>query len=371
MTRTLPVLALMALALPAVAAKEVWTTSRRIDTDVFVDGKTLVVKPGVRLTFGPKGTLRVRDAGLRAEGAEFVGEGVLTNAFRVRVENGGIDLVGCRVRTMRSKDPVKGYGYYTGAFYSQFGNGARIKDCVFIDSSAVAYLNARKVRVENNVFLRPDTGVYLFNVTECLVTGNGFFDAPQQALLLNGAKLSEVAGNRFTDCALALSLHGSSRCRIVGNSFFGGRMGIRLRWDGAGNVFSANLFEDVRGPAVSSIEPFGSRAIYSNNVFSRCATGLDISSLPKDGGMSVRDNAFADCGTGILLNGGGTLAAPNNAIWRTKRPLEARKGAKLTAPSLVTCDPRFRDAPCGDYRLAGGSPLAGAGATGGNIGLFQ
>lgn len=347
----------------------VWEGERRVDGPLSFAHRNLVLKPGARVTFGPAGRISLRNGNFRAVRAELAGEGILTNAYRVEVVHGRLDLDRCRVLSLRTSEPVKGAGYFTGALCARFGDGSRATGCTFVDSSALTYVNVKGVSADGNLFVRPHTGLYLFHARDCRVSGNGFFDAPDRALSLGAVSRSDVTDNRFTDCAIALASSGSTAVRFTGNSFFGGRMGVRLWSDGKDNLWRGNLFEDVSLAAVSGHSPAGDGAVFANNLAARCGAAFSFPAQPEGTCVVFRDNAVFRCGTGFSL-AGGAADAPVNAVWRTKRPLSLAAGAVLRTPGWVTDDPRFTDPEAGDYRLRPDSPLRGAGTGGGDIGLF-
>jgi len=367
-------LALAVVPLFAQGAREVvWSGTQTVDRVVRFDLRDLVLKPGTRVVFVGEGRIAVRDGSFRAEGAELVATTVLTNNYRLWVGNGRLDMQNCRVRGLRSHEPVRGVCYYLGSMYSQNGGGSRLVRNTFVDSSPVAYVCADGVEVADNVFVRPrEGGAYLFNVTGCRVVRNGFFDAPAEALQLNGSRLTEVAGNRFTDCAKGIRAAGIGDCRIVGNSFFGGSTGVDIWWDGKNNIYLANLFDGLSRHAVFGRDTLGDGAVFANNLVAHGGNGF---MLPKKGAgrrLTVRDNAFVEVGIALRLDGG-SLEASNNAVWKSKYGMLARQGteARLATPGLVTADPLFRDAERGDWRLKQDSPLRGAGTGGHDIGLYQ
>lgn len=352
----------------------VWTGTQTVDRVIrFEHGENLVIKPGTRVAFVGPGRIAARDTDIRIEGAEIAADSVLTNAYRIQVENGRLDVANCRVTGLRSHEPVKGVGYHFGSMSSQNGSGARFTGNTLVDCSPVCYVNGDGMEVSRNVFIRPrQGGAYLFNVTNCRVVDNQFFDAPAEALQLNGTHLGEIVGNRFTDCGLGIRACGMKNCRVVGNSWFGGRDGIALWWDGNKNLFSANLFEDLRGCAVYAHESIGRGDVFANNHVARCGNGFFLPKLKPENGVVVRDSVFFSVGIAVAL-AGGNLSAPNNAVSKSKFGFLPRKGtdAVIDAPGLVSSDPKFRDAAAGDWRLAEDSPLRGAGTNGGNIGVYQ
>ena len=357
-------------SLPASAGEVVWTGTQTVDRVVrFEHGQNLVLRPGTRVEFVGTGRIVVRDANFRATGAELVASTVLTNAYRVQVENGSLTMTGCTIRGLRTHEPVKGYCYFIGSLCGRIGGG-RLADNTFVDSSPIAYVNASGVEVTRNVFVRPRAGgAYLFNSTDCRVADNAFFDSSAEALQLNGTYLTEVACNRFTDCEKGIRAAGIRKCRIVGNSFFGGSAGVDIWWDGPGNLYLANLFEGLSSQAVSGDEALGDGIVFANNLVVRCGNGFLIPAIPEGRQMTVRNNGFAFVGLALRLDGG-ALDALGNAVWKSKYGCQGRNGAKLTTPGLVKDDPRFVSSERCDWRLKDGSPWRRDEAAGGSVGFF-
>ena len=374
MTSTLAImLAVVFAVMGFVRADEtVWIGEHIVDQPLRFARKGLSVRPGAKVVFRGEGRITIENASFVADGAAFESDGILTNAFRISVSGGRLDMTRCRVLGVRSHEPSKGKGHYIfGAFWSQYGHGSRLDGNEFRDSSSVTYANASGVEVRDNLFLRSDKiGVYLFHVVNPVVVRNEFMKSVDEALCLNVVEGADVRGNRFTDCAAGIGTKSSRRCRFSGNSFFGGVTGMSFRWAGDENLCSANLFEDVKCAAFSALQPLGAANVFANNLVSRCGYGWSLGKQNSQRRIVICDNAIFCVGTGISL-AEGEVDAPNNAFWKVRTPVSTKSEAKVSTPKMVAADPLFMDAVRGDYRLKPASPLLQAGVNGGNIGLYQ
>ena len=358
------------LAADLFAAREtvVWEGNRTVDGIVKILAKDLIVKSGATVRFSGEGRIDLREGTLTATNATFVAEGVITNAWRISVVSGGLRLDGCRLRGMKAVEPVKGYGYYIGSVMVQ-GYPVRIAECEAEDSSAIAVVNAKDAEICRNVFSRCYAGLFAFHTAAGRVRDNAFFDC-SEALRVNAAHETEFSGNRFTDCGKAIHVLSNRKCRFTGNSFFGGATGVMLWCEGGGNLYSANLFEDVRGAAFAAFSAMGADNTFANNIVSRCGYGWNLGRQNPERRIVLRDNVIMATATGIAL-AEGEVYAPNNAFWKVNIPISAKDEAKVSVPKMVAADPLFVDAARGDYRLKPDSPLRQAGVNGGDIGLYQ
>lgn len=357
------------LCLSALARETVvWEGRKTVDCPVRLLATDVVVRPGADILFRGEGRLELRDGTLIATNAHFAAEGVLTNAFRIGTVGGGMVLDRCRFRGLRSVEPVKGRSWFIGSVQNE-GAKARIVDCTFEDSSAIAVVNAREGEVARNVFDRCETGLYVFHGTSGRIQGNAFYSC-EEGLRANAALETEFADNRFTDCRQALYAVSNRRCRFTGNAVFGGASGVMLWAEGPENLYAANLFEDVRGAAFNAFFPMAAADVFANNLISRCGAGFAFGRQKPGTRIVLRANAIVETATGISLSEG-EVFAPDNAIWKARTPVAASGSAKVETPGLVTTDPRFRDAARGDYRLRKDSPLRRPAKDGGDIGLFQ
>lgn len=232
----------------ALAAEEVWSDSRTIDTPVAMRGKSLRIAPGTRIEFVGDGRLRIEDGGLDATQVVFSAHGTLTNAFRIAVQNGRVSLADCRFSGMKTFEPSKERAAFIHGFlYCQFGNGSKVEHCDFNGCSPVMFLNSSKVELSRNLAIRCDCVFSFLNCVECRADGNEFFNCAN-AVKINGTRLSELICNRFTDCEIGVFVYHCGENRYMGNAFFGGREGMRLWGLGKGGLFAGNRFESVRYP---------------------------------------------------------------------------------------------------------------------------
>ena len=347
----------------------VWEGDKTVDGAVKILAKDVLVKSGATVRFVGDGRIDLREGTLTATNAAFLAEGVITNAWRVSVVNGGLRLEGCRMRGLNAVDPVKDQKWYIGSVRVQ-GAPVRIVGCNVEDSSGIVIVNTKDAEVAHNVFVGCNPGVFAFQTKEGRFSDNEFVGCHAEALRVNAAHETEFANNRFTDCGSGIVNFAARRCQFVGNSFFGGSSGIVSWWSVTGNLYSANLFEDVNGAAFSTLQPLGSDNVFANNVVSRCGYGWSLGKQNPKTRIVIRDNAILETTKGISIVGG-VVDAPNNAIWNVKTIISAKDEAKVSTPGLVTADPLFKDSARGDYRLKPGSPLLSAGSTGGSIGLYQ
>lgn len=346
----------------------VWEGKRTIDDVVKIVGKDLLLKPGAMVRFRGGGRIDLRDGSFTATNAAFFGDGVLTNAWRICVVSGGLRLERCFLRGMKSVYPVKGQIWWCGSVMVQ-GSPVRIVDCKSVESSAIAVVNSKNAEVSRNVFDKCDPGLFAFQTVGGRFYKNEFFDCNGEALRANAAQETEFADNRFTDCGKGIVNFAVRRCRFSGNSFFGGSAGIELWWNAVGNLFSANLFEDVKGSAFAVLRPLDADNVFANNVVSRCGSGWSLGKQKPKARIAIRDNVILETANGIAL-AEGEADAPNNAFWKVKTPVLTKDGAEVHTPKTVAADPLFVDTARGDYRLRPGSPLLNAGSSGSNIGIY-
>ncbi len=240
--------ALAFLAFQARGADEVWSGDRTIDAPVEIRDKSLRIEPGTRVKFVGDGRLRIEGGSLKATRADFSAQGVLTNAFRIAVQNGRVLLADSRFSGLKTFEPVKpSAAFIHGFLYCQFGSGSKIEHCDFADCSPVMFLNSSHVELSRNLAVRCDYVFSFLNCVECRAEENEFFDCAN-GVKVNATRLSEFFRNRFTDCGIGIFLYYCGENRFMGNAFFGGREGMRLWGLGKGGLFVGNRFESVRYP---------------------------------------------------------------------------------------------------------------------------
>lgn len=253
------------LAFAVGAAEDVWTGDRIIDSLVEVRGKSLRIEPGSRIAFKGEGRLIVEDGSLIVSRTAFEARSTLTNAFRLSVQNGRLEIRHCTFRGMKAyRASGKDFRFIDGFLRNQYGHGSRIEDNRFIDCSAMMLLNASHVEIARNLAIRCDHAFSLLNCTECRIESNEFFNAPTAGLKVNGVRLSELFRNRFTDCKAGLFSYYCKENRFMGNAFFGGNEGLKLWGLGPKSVVVGNRFEGVAYP-ISKHGETSTDAVFRDN----------------------------------------------------------------------------------------------------------
>lgn len=346
----------------------IWEGEKIIDKEVIVAKQDLTVKPGSKIIFKGKGELIIRQGNFTAQEVEFTAENPVEKQFRIRFSNGKIELKNCQFNNMAAKNPAR---FLHGFIRIQYAKGV-ISGNTFTQSSGIALLNSNALPVENNQFTDGTDGIFLFNSGEHRVVNNSFFNMSGSCIQLNGSELSQLANNRFENCALAVLLYNKTRnTQVTGNSVFGGKTGFKLWHSGNGNLFSANLFENIQGAAFEAGgRNFSGSTIYANNCIYNCHYAFIIPKTAPDAAVIIRDNAVCKARGGISGNTG-KITAENNLFWQVRHISQVKPENNLTMTNTVKADPLFKDAANGDYRPADNSPLLKSGSSGGNIGLFQ
>jgi len=266
---------------------ETWTGTTSIDKEVALNGKDVRLAEGARLLFRGDGRLHIVGGSFSAESATIEAESVLTNAFRVRVDNGRISIVKCKIRGLQCREPVKGEPWYIGAICSDNGHGSLFAGNDVYDSSAVAYWNSSDVRIFGNVFIRSDIGVHLLRPVGCRVSRNAFFHARQSALKLGFAEATDVVENRFAGCKTGIEVVRGQGSRFLGNSLFDGEIGILVSYDEKASVYSGTLFEGLREAAFKSATPLSDGTVIANSIFSNCTRRFVLADQPEGCKVSV------------------------------------------------------------------------------------
>ena len=348
------------------AAETTWSGKKVIDEPVKLTRSVLKIEPGAKIVFQGKGALILSGGKLIAENADFSAEESVAGSFRISLNKTSVQLKQCRFNGLTTVKPAPKAKFIDGAIYLS-GCPGSITDCKFTGCSAIALVNNHGFSIEKNQFIRPHTGIFLLNSRENRIANNSFDQASVYGIFLNGSALNVISDNRFTGCAIGIQLiwKGTGDNRFTGNSFFGGKVGIRLFQCGKANFFQGNLFEKTNYAVSSFSKPFGKDNMFTNNVFYRCPHAVEFPVQPDTAPVIFRNNAVCHAVTGIR-GGSKAVAAENNLFWKVKKST-----ASVELKNTIDADPKFKDPENGDYRPAEGSPLLKAGTSGTNIGLFQ
>lgn len=354
--------------LAAQAENIVWNSNQVIDKTLVMKNVHLKIEKGVRIQFKGEGRLSLDYGSFSADGADFQGEGTLEQDFRISIQNAKVRIENCHFSGIKSKNPMK---YVSGSTLIRFGAGAELRNNTFNDCSAAAFVNTKNVAVEKNRFEKSEGGVFLFHASESRIANNVFEEMSGNAIELNSANLNTVEKNRFLETATSVKLWWSGKCVFSGNSMFGGGTGFHLWGAGAGNLFTGNLFEKIKGYAFTSSITIASGNIFSNNVIYGAAAAFAFPETKPEVEIIVRNNAIVNTGIGILSNGG-KVQVSNCLFWQLKHDFIRKGNAVIDQQNILKADPLFKNPEESDYRPAEGSPLLKNGTPpGSNIGLFQ
>lgn len=197
---------------------EVWTGERVIDRPMVVNRRNIHVAPGSRIVFKGEGKLYVEHGQFRAEGASFVGVGVLTNSWRISVSGDRAEFANCRFEGLVTHNPG-GQRWFRGAV-RLMSSSVRLAGCRFERTQSPILVNCRQSEICDNVFACTDNGLYLLNVPNARVERNVFSGAHggKRAIELGGAMHAEIVHNRFDGFSLGIFARtGSSYCIAAGN----------------------------------------------------------------------------------------------------------------------------------------------------------
>ena len=205
---------------------EVWKGEKVIDGLHVVNRRNVSVMPGSRIVFKGEGRLSVENGRFRAEGASFVGEGVLTNAWRISVSGERVEFVNCHFEGLQTHDPGGKRWFHGGMRLT--APCARVAGCRFDRTQSPTFVNCRKAEVADNVFSCTDTGVYLLDSPESCVVRNVF--------------VSDSGGK------WGIELAGSAHSEVVHNRFERLQVGVYARTRSSHVIVSGNIFEKCAHP---------------------------------------------------------------------------------------------------------------------------
>ena len=199
---------------------EVWRGEKVIDAPLVINRRNISIAPGSRIVFKGEGSLRVENGLFRAVDAEFVGEGVLTNAWRISVSGDKAEFVNCRFEGLATHDPGGKRWFHGGMRLT--APCARVAGCRFERMQSPTFVRCPKARVEDNFFSCADVGVYILDSPESCVERNVFVpdSGGRWGAELAGSPHSEVVHNRFEGVQGGVYARtGSSHVIVAGNVF--------------------------------------------------------------------------------------------------------------------------------------------------------
>ena len=208
---------------------EVWQGEKAIDVPVVLNRRNLHIMPGTRVVFKGAGCLRVENGQFCAEGAEFVGEGVLSNEWRICCSGEKIEIVNCRFEGLATHDPGGQRWFHGGMRFK--APSIRIAGCRFERTQSPTLVNCPNAEVSDNVFSCTDDGVYLLNSPEAHVERNVF-----------------SAGS---GCDAGVEIASSARVAVTHNRFDGLSKGVYVHTGSPYAIVSGNVFEKCGRPLVA------------------------------------------------------------------------------------------------------------------------
>ena len=198
----------------------IWQGRKVIDETLILNRQNVCVTPGTHVVFKGEGSLRVENGRFRAEGAEFIGEGILTNAWRISVNGETVEFVNCRFEGLATQNPGGQRWYHGGMRLS--APRVRVAGCRFLRTQSLTLVNARNAEVADNVFSCTDKGVYFLDSPESRAERNVFLseNGASQGIELAGSAHTDIVHNRFEDQPIGIFARtGSSYVRVAGNVF--------------------------------------------------------------------------------------------------------------------------------------------------------
>jgi nitrous oxidase accessory protein NosD len=199
---------------------EVWKGERIIDRPVVLNRRNIKILPGSRLVFKDNGRLDVRQGQFRADGVTFAGEGVLTNAWRISVSGGKIEILNSRFNGLFTHNPGGERWFHGGVCLSS--SSIRVAGCRFENTQSLTIVNSPRAEVCDSTFSCADEGVYFLNSSYPRVERNMFDgkNGGKKGIELGGSVHAEIVHNRFDGLALGVYARtGSSYGILCGNAF--------------------------------------------------------------------------------------------------------------------------------------------------------
>ena len=184
--------------------------------------RNIKILPGSRLVFKDNGRLDVRQGQFRADGVTFAGEGVLTNAWRISVSGGKIEILNSRFHRLFTHNPGGARWFHGGVYLSS--PSIRVAGCRFENTQSLAIVNSSDAVVCDSAFSCIDEGAYFLNSAHPRVERNVFDgkNGGKKGIELGGCIHAEIVHNRFDRLALGVYARtGSSYGILCGNAFDG------------------------------------------------------------------------------------------------------------------------------------------------------
>lgn len=205
---------------------EMWRGERFIDSPLVLNRRNIRIEKGTRIVFRGKGSLRIENGQLCAQGAEFIGNGVLTNCWPISVSGGKTEFVNCRFDGLAMENTGRERWFHGGIQLTS--TDARVVGCRFVNSRSLSFVNCRNVEVADNVFSCLDMGLYFLNSPGSRAERNVF-------VADSGAK----KGIEFAN---------SLRCEVIHNRFDGLATGVFARTGASYVIIAGNVFEKCTKP---------------------------------------------------------------------------------------------------------------------------
>lgn len=328
------------LKMPSDAARQA-RTGDTVEIEAGTYGGDVAIWPQHQLTIRGVGKGR---AVLKAEGQSAQGKSIwIVRGNEVRIER--IEFADAKVRDKN------------GAGIRHEGGNLTIVDCVFRDnenSILSGVINESEMRIERSEFARnghPNGyahGLYIGQIRRLTLIGNYFHGTVSGHLVKTRAQTSVILYNRIMDeaegrASYAIDLSDGGMAYVVGNLI---QQGPRAENWG----IISYMFENRH--------PKNELYVINNTIVNELGKGIFV--RLRAGRAVVANNIIV--GGGTLMDGPGELS--NNLLMSFRGSAPTLAGGMDQAPNrgnLLVKDARLVDIARYDYRLAAGSPAAGAG----------